>query len=232
MDPGDAHPVIEFIEKNKLSLDSILITHYHNDHIGGVKSLKERFACTVYSSAKDNHDFADKHLVEGDSVQLFDNDINFTIIAVPGHTMGHIAYYCEKSAVLFCGDTLFSAGCGRMFEGTPEVFYQSLQKLAELPLNTKVYCTHEYTLSNLAFAQYIEPDNTDINNAIKKCHEDIAKGQTTLPSTISQELSINPFLRCSTSSVQMKAKQINPQKNANPVEIFATIRKLKDNFKA
>ena len=229
VDPGDANPVIDYIEQNKLKLESILITHHHNDHIGGVQRLKKQYQCTVFASKHDNQSFADHNLVEGDEVSIIDDTYQFDVIEVPGHTMGHIAFYGHKS--LFCGDTLFKAGCGRMFEGTPPVFHESLQKLAVLPPETEVYCAHEYTLANLKFALSVEPNNPDIQKEINKSQQLRAQNKPTLPSTIGQELSFNPFLRCDKASVQETATNARQEKTfSDPVRTFATIRQLKDNF--
>ena len=233
VDPGDSGPVIEFLEKNHLKLDSILVTHYHNDHIGGVQKLKSRYNCHVYASAHDNLTFTDSALDEGDTIQLFDGSYTFSTLHLPGHTMGHIGYYAKESdgqSLIFCGDTLFRAGCGRMFEGTPEVFYQSLQKLAELPPNTLVYCTHEYTLANIAFAMTLEPNNQELIELEERCQQLRQQDVETLPSTIDSELKTNPFLRCTEPSVIRSAEQAKKQSLSDPIETFATIRTLKDNF--
>ena len=229
VDPGDAAPVIDYIEEHDLTLETILITHYHNDHIGGVPSLKNRYQCRVYVSQRDNQPFSDRNLVEGDKISILNDEFHFEVIAVPGHTMGHIAYYGHDA--LFCGDTLFKAGCGRMFEGTPEVFMESLGKLAKLPTETKVYCAHEYTLSNLKFALSIEPDNEAIKQEINNSQSLRDENRPTVPSTIGQELRFNPFLRCHEDSVQQAANQATGHKTfSDPVRTFATIRQLKDNF--
>ena len=229
VDPGDANPVIDYIERHDLSLETILITHHHNDHIGGVQTLKNRYGCQVFVPQRDNQAFSDRDLVEGDEVSVLANEYQFSVIEVPGHTMGHIAFYGHDA--LFCGDTLFKAGCGRMFEGTPPVFLESLAKLAELPDNTKVYCAHEYTLANLKFAQSVEPNNDAIKKEIEYSQQLRNDNKPTLPSTIGAELSYNPFLRCNEDSVQKSASEASTEKTfSDPVRTFATIRQLKDNF--
>lgn len=229
VDPGDAKPVIDYLEHHKLVLETILITHHHPDHVGGVNTLKERYSCRVFAPLRDQQPFSDRDLVEGDQVSILNDNYQFKILEVPGHTMGHIAFYGHGA--VFCGDTLFKAGCGRMFEGTPPVFYQSLQKLARLPADTKVYCTHEYTLANLRFAQSVEPDNTAVSEAIEHSEQLRAEGKPTLPSTIGEELSFNPFLRCDQKSLQEAANRASKEKTfSDPVRTFATIRQLKDNF--
>ncbi|NVJ65085.1 MAG: hydroxyacylglutathione hydrolase [Gammaproteobacteria bacterium] len=230
VDPGDANPVIEYVEHNNLELDSILITHYHNDHIGGVETLKQQYNCQVYGSSYDNLSFCDGLLEDSQSISLLNGQLNFDILHVPGHTLGHIAYYDAQNQILFCGDTLFKAGCGRMFEGQPQQFYQSLMKLAALPSTTKVYCTHEYTLSNLRFALHIEPNNQATQTTNKVCTELRSKDKVTLPSSIAEELATNPFLRCNIPSVQQRINQITARNDKQDFEIFASMRRLKDNF--
>ncbi|NVK22379.1 MAG: hydroxyacylglutathione hydrolase [Kangiellaceae bacterium] len=230
VDPGDAQAVIAFMEAHELTLDAIFITHHHHDHTGGVQELQQRYGCYVYAPEQGRYPYADVSLKEGDCVSLWDSFYQFEVLEVPGHTMDHIAYYDKANGLLFCGDTLFKAGCGRMFEGTPEQFYHSLEKLKKLPAQTQVYCTHEYTLANLAFAQYIEPDNENIKQLIQKCQKLRQENKITLPSTIECELLTNPFLRCETSNLQNKAAQVLGKINPTPIETFATIRQLKDNF--
>ncbi|WP_041296043.1 hydroxyacylglutathione hydrolase [Kangiella koreensis] len=238
VDPGDSRPVIEFLEENELSLDSILVTHYHNDHIGGVQELKNRYHCHVYASRHDQLSFTDTELDEDDTVSLFDDSYQFSILHLPGHTMGHIGYFCQHlsghdlqgQSLVFCGDTLFRAGCGRMFEGTPDIFHHSLQKLAQLPPSTLVYCTHEYTMANIAFAKTVEPDNADLLELEQNCQKLREQDLETLPSTIDSELRTNPFLRCTESTVIKTAERAEHKSLSDPVETFATIRQLKDNF--
>ncbi|MCW8856317.1 MAG: hydroxyacylglutathione hydrolase [Kangiella sp.] len=230
VDPGDCRPVMAFLEDNDLSLDSILITHYHKDHIGGVQALKDRYHCHVYASKHDQLSFADTELDEGDEISLFDGSYQFSVLHLPGHTMGHIAYYSNDHNLVFCGDTLFRVGCGRMFEGTPDIFHHSLQKLAQLPPSTLVYCTHEYTLANIAFAKTVEPDNPDLLELERNCKELRDQDLETLPSTIDSELKTNPFLRCTEPSVIETAERAEDKSLSDPVETFATIRRLKDNF--
>ncbi len=230
VDPGDAAPVLDYLEAHQLELDAILITHYHNDHIGGVNRLKEKTACHVYGSKYDNLDFCDTLLTDGERINLFNQEYQFAVLHVPGHTLGHIAYYDSANELLFCGDTLFRAGCGRMFEGEPEQFYASLQRLAKLPANTRVYCTHEYTLSNLAFAEYIEPNNPDIKELKVQCQQLRDQDKVTLPSTIASELLTNPFLRCEKASVVERMRQLDNVNSEQAHSIFASMRRLKDNF--
>ncbi len=230
VDPGDAKPVIAYINANGLRLDAILITHYHHDHIGGVNELKNKYHCPVYGSSYDNLECCDHYLSDQDRLNLWSGQLNFELLHVPGHTLGHIAYHDSQKKLLFCGDTLFRAGCGRMFEGEPEQFYHSLQTLAALAQDTQVYCTHEYTLSNLAFAQHIEPSNHDTKQLLQECKALREKGLVTLPSYLASELKCNPFLRCHIPSVSERVKQLANVNVKKEYEIFASMRRLKDNF--
>jgi len=237
VDPGDASVCIEFLEKNTLTLTSILITHHHSDHTGGINQLvdycqQKKWSLTVYGPANENIPQCDVKLNENDLVVLDELNINFRIIDLPGHTAGHIAYFATDHVmpILFCGDTLFSAGCGRLFEGSPEQMLNSLTKLANLPENTQVYCTHEYTQANLAFALTVEPNNQALVTYNKKVNELRSKGYATIPSTIELEKQINPFLRCYKQSVQASAQQFATDSNGTPQDTFTTIRRWKDQF--
>lgn len=195
VDPGDAEPVLDTLAKEKLKLAGILITHHHDDHTGGIAELLQHFDIPVYGP----HDspackVISQPLHDGDSIHL--GSMNFSVMAVPGHTLDHIAFYSAAEKILFCGDTLFSGGCGRVFEGTYEQMYNSLLKLLALPDDTRICCAHEYTLSNLRFALTVEPDNQDLVEYQQRCERLRQKDQPTLPSTIQQEKRINPFLRC------------------------------------
>ena len=237
VDPGDASVCIEFLEKNTLTLTSILITHHHSDHTGGINQLvdycqQKKWSLTVYGPANENIPQCDVKLNENDLVVLDELNINFRIIDLPGHTAGHIAYFATDHVmpILFCGDTLFSAGCGRLFEGSPEQMLNSLTKLADLPENTQVYCTHEYTQANLAFALTVEPNNQALVTYNKKVNELRSKGYASIPSTIQLEKQINPFLRCHKQSVQASAQQFATDSNGTPQDTFTTIRRWKDQF--
>lgn len=237
VDPGDASVCIEFLEKNKLTLNAILITHHHSDHTGGINKLvdycqQKQWSLTVYGPANENIPHCDVKLNENDTVVLDEFSINFRVIDLPGHTAGHIAYFANDhlAPILFCGDTLFSGGCGRLFEGTPEQMLNSLSKLAALPENTQVYCTHEYTQANLAFALTVEPNNQALVNYNNNVNELRSKGHATIPSTIQLEKQINPFLRCHTKSIQAIAQQFATNTNATPLDTFTTIRRWKDQF--
>lgn len=195
VDPGEADPVINALAGQALRLSGILLTHHHPDHTGGITALVSRFKIPVYGPADSPASMLISHpLQNGSSIHI--GDMDFSVIAVPGHTLDHIAYYSRQEKILFCGDTLFSAGCGRIFEGTAAQMYESLRKLASLPDQTRVCCAHEYTLSNLRFAMTVEPNNKDIISYADQCEKLRAKNKATLPSTLEIEMRINPFLRC------------------------------------
>jgi hydroxyacylglutathione hydrolase len=230
VDPGDAAPVFAALAQLSLQLDTILVTHHHPDHIGGVAALRDATGARVFGPTREAMPEPIRRLDEGDSVQAL--GLQFNVIDVPGHTAGHIAYYCadmDGTPLLFCGDTLFSGGCGRLFEGTPAQMLHSLGKLSALPGNTRVCCTHEYTLSNLKFARAVEPDNAALAAYQAHCTQLRAQGVPTLPSTIAQELQINPFLRTHSADVIRTAQERNPLAT-NEVAVFAAIREWKNTF--
>jgi hydroxyacylglutathione hydrolase len=227
VDPGDATPVIATLNHLNLILTTILITHHHHDHIGGVAELIEAFPqAIVYAPALEQYAFEHIAVTEQNTVHLNDLSITLAILDLPGHTLGHIAYYSAQHELLFCGDTLFGAGCGRLFEGTPAQMYHSLQKLKTLPLNTKVYCTHEYTMHNINFALRFEPNNEKLierhNSTLKLRESDIPS----LPSTIELELATNPFLRCNIQEIQL-AIQLT---NASEIKTFTKLRELRNRY--
>ncbi|WP_236182815.1 MULTISPECIES: hydroxyacylglutathione hydrolase [Pseudomonas] len=227
VDPGDAAPVQAWLDAHPgWVLGDILITHHHHDHVGGVETLKKATGATVYGPASENIPGRDVALKDNDTVRVLGWDFN--VHAVPGHTLGHIAYY--HHGLLFCGDTLFAAGCGRLFEGTPQQMHQSLSRLAALPEDTLVYCTHEYTLSNLKFAAAVEPDNRDIAARLEKVSQQRASGVMTLPSTLALEKLTNPFLRTGEILVTQKVDERNGPQNRAPSEVFAALRAWKDTF--
>ncbi|SFG71571.1 hydroxyacylglutathione hydrolase [Pseudomonas sp. NFACC45] len=227
VDPGDATPVQAWLDAHPgWVLSDILITHHHHDHVGGVQALKNATHATVYGPASENIPARDVALQDNDQLSVLGWD--FDVYAVPGHTLGHIAYY--HHGLLFCGDTLFAAGCGRLFEGTPAQMHQSLSRLASLPEDTLVYCTHEYTLSNLRFAAAVEPGNPDIAARLEKVSQQRNAGVMTLPSTLALEKLTNPFLRTAETSVKQKADERNGQRNETPSEVFAALRAWKDKF--
>ena len=206
VDPGDANPVIETIKRKSLSLVAILITHHHADHIGGVKELKKKYpTIKIFAPHKDEYDFVNKSVKNGDEINIPELQINYKIIEIPGHTQGHIAYYDMKN--LFCGDTLFACGCGRIFDGTHEQMYNSLRKISALPKETKIYCAHEYTKKNIAFALTLQPD--DMNLKLRK--EFISQKEITVPSTLDEELKTNPFLKCHSLGAFKKLRDLKDQ---------------------
>ena len=226
VDPGDAQPVLDFIAQHDLTLAAVLITHHHADHTGGLPALSGR--CPVYGPAGERIDGVTDPLRDGDRIHVAALGVDFDILDVPGHTLGHIAYV--GPALVFCGDTLFSAGCGRLFEGTPAQMRDSLAKLAALPDETRVYCTHEYTLANLAFARAAEPDNPARDAWAAECERLRAEGRPTLPSTIGRERAINPFLRVAQPSVIEGLSGYVGHVPKDPAHAFAALREWKNNF--
>ena len=229
VDPGDAAPVERALAGRGLDLAAILVTHHHLDHIGGLQALRVRHDVPVYGPAAEQATIPGltRLLKEGDRVEVL--GVNFEVWEVPGHTLGHIAYLAE--GLVLCGDTLFSAGCGRLFEGTPAQMHRSLSRLAALPADTRVYCTHEYTLANLAFAAAVEPDNALIRDEIGRVRELRERHLASLPSTIGHERRINPFLRASDPSVAVSARRQAGRELAGDVEVFAALRRWKDGFR-
>ncbi|MEI6895566.1 MAG: hydroxyacylglutathione hydrolase [Colwellia sp.] len=238
VDPGDADVCIAYLQKNKAVLSTILVTHHHKDHVGGIKELlayaeKNGWSVVVYGPANENIAQLNIALKEGDIVTLTELHCAFTVLDLPGHTKGHIAYY--NDTIVFCGDTLFSGGCGRVFEGTPEQMHHSLTKLANLASNTLIYCAHEYTQANLAFAFAVEPNNIALQNYAEQVKSKRQQNQATIPSTIGLERQINPFLRCHEPTIKHAARQYSERHNIKQSEksdsdVFAVIRAWKDNF--
>ena len=227
VDPGDAAPVKHFLHSRGLELTALVITHHHMDHTGGLKELAAD-GIPVYGPATEAIEGLTHRLHQDDRIELYGRE--FAVIEVPGHTAGHIAYYCEQEDILLCGDTLFSAGCGRLFEGTPAQMHESLQKLAQLPEQTRVFCTHEYTLSNLAFAAAAEPGNERVHSYLEEVRTLREKDEISLPSTIGLELAINPFLRTDSREIQRSAAQQVGHETHSPTEVLAAIRQWKDAY--
>lgn len=225
VDPGDSAPVIDYLETHQLKLDAILITHHHNDHIGGVAALK-RYQPNINIIGPQNDAVAalTHHVKGGDQIDIFDE--RFLVLDLPGHTLGHIGYVGDGK--LFCGDVLFSAGCGRIFEGTAKQMHGSLQKLARLPLETEVYCAHEYTANNLAFALAVEPNNAQLHQYRDDVNRLRAQGKSTIPTTIQREKLINPFLRVEEPEVIQSVNHRIEQFDA--LSTFTALRAWKDEF--
>ena len=233
VDPGAAAPVLAWLSQHEMSLAAIVITHHHQDHTGGIDELLTRFPVPVYGPDSVKIPAITHPLREGDSLQVL--GARFQVMEVPGHTLDHIAYFLPAGAdseqpLLFCGDTLFAAGCGRIFEGTPAMMYGSLQKLASLPPETAVYCTHEYTLANLAFARAVTPDDSGVADREKHEKEKRRADRPTVPTSIGRELATNPFLRCREPALQNSVQTHVGGRLKEPVEIFAAIRQWKDSF--
>lgn len=233
VDPGQAAPVQQALAERSLKLTAILLTHHHQDHVGGVAELVAQTGALVYGPASEVLPLCDVALVEGDCINDSGLQLSLAVLDVPGHTAGHIALAGEIAGqpVLFCGDTLFAAGCGRLFEGTAAQMDESLAKLANLPSATAVYCAHEYTLSNMRWARAVEPDNQRLQQWQALAEQQRAKGLPTLPSTIGQELSCNPFLRARQPTVALAAAQWAERTLHTPVEVFAALREWKNNFR-
>ncbi|MHA7841552.1 MAG: hydroxyacylglutathione hydrolase [Gammaproteobacteria bacterium] len=226
VDPGDATPVLQYLDEHQLTLEALLITHHHWDHSNGISQLIKKWPIPVYGPHKENIAGVTHPLKEGDSLHFPSLHTHFDILDIPGHTAGHIAYYGPLG--LFCGDTLFAAGCGRLFEGTAEQMATSLDKLAALPDTTAIYCGHEYTENNLHFAQLVEPNNQAIQMRLKAIQQLRQQQQPTLPSTIALEKSTNPFIRKEKKSVKAAAEAFSGQKLFSSAAVFGIIRAWKD----
>lgn len=229
VDPGDARAVNEALAREGLSLRAILVTHHHSDHVGGVAELASCHGAKVFGPAKERMPCSSTPLDDGVELNLEDLGLEFHVMAVPGHTLGHIAYHGHGA--LFCGDTLFSAGCGRLFEGTAGQMLESLDRLASLPDDTRVYCAHEYTLGNLRFAATLEPGNVAVLETLEAVRALRARDAITLPSTLGRERRINPFLRCREPTVRAAAEARAGMPLPGAADVFAVVRAWKDGFR-
>lgn len=226
VDPALAQPVLDVLASNNWRLDFIFNTHHHGDHVGGNLELKQKTGCKIIAAE------SDKHRIPGCDIVVNDNDVislgahKARIIATPGHTDGHIVYHFADDGLLFCGDTLFVMGCGRLFEGTAEQLWQSLQKLKNLPPETRFYCAHEYTQANGRFALSVEPENPALRDRMAVVNQLRAKGQPTVPSTIAEELATNPFFREDSPAL----RETIGMTGKGSLAVFTEIRRLKDGF--
>lgn len=231
VDPGDAQPVLDALQREGLQLQAIVVTHHHADHTAGIAALVQRTGAAVFGPAGETITPDTRPLAEGDVLELL--GLRFSVLDVPGHTAGHIAFFAPvpgEDPLLFCGDTLFSAGCGRIFEGTPAQLLASLDKLAALPDATRVCCTHEYTLSNLRFAREVEPDNATLQDYALHCEQLRAQGRPTLPSSLGLEKRINPFLRSRETTVCSAALRHDAAYTAAHGS-FACLREWKNTYR-
>lgn len=227
VDPGDAGPVLDVLDRQGLALTAILITHHHADHQGGVVGLVARYPVPVFGPAHESITALSRPLHGGETISLPELDVEFAVIAVPGHTLGHLAYHGAGS--LFCGDTLFTAGCGRVFEGTMAQMLASLERLAALPADTAVYCAHEYTQANLRFALAVDPGNPLLQQRAAEVAALRAEGRASVPSTLAQEKATNPFLRCDEPALVAAAQSRGASAN-DPLAVFTALREWKNVF--
>lgn len=227
VDPGDAPPVLDALARQGLSLAAIVVTHHHADHQGGISSLLAHFSCPVFGPAAESITGLTQPLRGGETIRIDALDSEFRVLALPGHTLGHLAYY--GAGCVFCGDTMFGAGCGRLFEGSPAQMLDSLERLAALPDDTAVYCAHEYTEANLRFALAVEPGNRRLQTRVNEVAVTRAKGLSTVPSTIALEKATNPFLRCGEPEV-IASVQRRAAAGSGPLEVFTALREWKNDF--
>lgn len=229
VDPGEAAPVREALARERLTPAAILCTHHHGDHVGGVEELLSHYNVPAYGPARERIPAVTHRLHDGEHITLAALGLEFEVLDVPGHTAGHIAYYGH--GCLFCGDTLFSAGCGRPFEGTAEQLHNSLSRLLSLPPDTAVYCAHEYTAANLRFAAAVEPDNSYVRDYRRQVAAQRARRLPTLPTTLARERRVNPFLRVHLPEVRASVAAWAGREPGSEAETFALLRRWKDGFR-
>ncbi len=228
VDPGDGERVIAYCRSHNLTPVAILITHHHSDHTGGIAAITQQFEIPVYGPAHENITGVTHPLTEGEQITISEIAAKFQVIDTPGHTAGHIIYYGHQR--LFCGDTLFAGGCGRVFEGTAAQMQHAMEKIRALPDKTLIYCAHEYTLANLAFAQVAEPDNGAITQRLQQVQQLRTEKISTVPSQLSVEKQTNPFLRWDNPALIKAASDYSKRALTHPVEVFAAVRKWKDDL--
>jgi len=229
VDPGDAAPVIKTLQQQGIQPVAILITHFHSDHVGGIEKLLERYpGLPVYGPGLERIPCMTHPLKGGEVLDFTEINTSFNVMQTHGHTAGHIAYHDAQNGNLFCGDTLFACGCGRVFDGTLSDLYHSLQKIARLPGATQIYCAHEYTLDNIGFAKWVEPENPDLLAREQADMARIDADQATVPSTLALELKTNPFLRADKPAVKRRVEQATGKKLNKPEQVFAAMRTWKD----
>ena len=226
VDPSEFNPVNLEISKTYKKLDFILNTHHHHDHVGGNIDLKKKYNSKIICSSYDEKRIPGVDIKKSDGDQFSLGETDFKIIHIPGHTLGHIAFYSQKNNLVFTGDTLFSLGCGRIFEGTFEQMFESLEKIKKLPKNTMMYCGHEYTKKNGQFCIGIDRENEKLQDRIKNIDNKTQKNLPTIPITLGEELETNIFLRCENKKIKNKLKM----NNASKLEVFTKLRNLKDQF--
>lgn len=226
VDPGDAGPVLEALKHLDLSLEGILVTHHHADHVGGIDQLLDQFSVPVYGPAG----IPQVSVIVDSEDHLNIANREFEVFNIPGHTLDHIAYFAATEPLLFCGDTIFSNGCGRLFEGTPEQMWHSISQLSTLPPETELYCAHEYTAANTDFALKVEPENQALQQRAKEVEKLRSQNKATIPTVLATELATNPFLRANTESIQSAAAQYGQCSVPSAVEAFTLIRQWKDHF--